>query len=326
MKNNSRFEWESCVCNICGRRNLESFLSDVSYWEFDIKFLVVRCKNCNLVFLNPRPAKRDIHYFYKSESYWGKDIKEVENEDDSSKEREAIYGPIYKIALKRKSGKILDIGAGIGLFLTKFKEKGWETEGVEYSRDAVNYASKHNKIMLKSGDFLDFDYEKQYFDLVTLNNSLEHLYNPLETLRKVNKVLKMDGALIITVPNIDSLGFKLFGKSWYPLQPPIHLYHFSPNTLEKILNNAGFRVIKVDHNFPTHSYFSLFESFRSIFKNRDTEIKTKRKQSRSLNGVKHKNYIKEAGIITGKIFAYTVSFIGSKTKHGESIIVYAKKS
>jgi len=322
MKTLSNIRWEIPKCNLCASNEFIVVFEGVRYWENDLSFRIVKCKKCNLVFLNPRPQKKYIKMFYKTDSYWGRDLISKKTLGNYQKEREKSYGKIYDL-IPDKKGKILDIGAGIGLFLSKFKEEGWDVEGVEYSKEASNYALIQFGIKIQSRDFLEKKIINK-FDVVTMNNVLEHLYKPLETLIKVNKTLKDDGFLIIAVPNLDSLGFKIFGKNWYPLQPPIHLYHFTPITINKMLKKAGF--VKINITYPNwkHNYFSLFESFRSVFTKRNS-TPVVIKAGGSSKKRQNMSFIKEAGIVSGRIFAHFFSFLGSKTKQGESIIIYAKK-
>lgn len=327
MLNKNTIKWENVNCNLCGGKNLIKFLDNVRYFENDIDFSLIKCKKCRLVFLNPRPTKEDIGKFYKSESYWGLDLKNKINKKSPSRERNKIYKPIYELIKDTNKKRILDIGAGIGLFLSEYKKRGWDIEGIEYSLDAVNFAKRNYGINLKPGDFLDIKSGENKYDYVVINNVLEHLHKPLETLMKANQILYENGKLIIAVPNIDSLGFKIFNKNWYPLQPPIHLYYFSPETIGKMLKKAGFRLEKISHSYPVHSYFSFFESYRSLLTGRNKKKQLTVGDINSPKANKKKiSLIRELVVLNGKIFAYTFSIIGSKIKRGENIIIYAKKS
>ena len=323
MKTLSNIKWEIPKCNLCASNEFIVVFEGVRYWENDLSFRIVKCRKCNLVFLNPRPQKEHINKFYKPKSYWGRDLSSRKTSDNYQKEREKSYGKIYDL-IPGKKGDILDIGAGIGLFLSKFKEEGWDVEGVEHSKDASNYALKQFGIKIQSGDFLEKKFTNK-FDVITMNNVLEHLYEPLETLTKVKKTLKDDGFLIIAVPNLNSLGFKIFGKNWYSLQPPIHLYHFTPITINEMLKKAGFVEINITYPNWEHNYFSLFESFRSVFTKRNS-TSVVIKAGRSSEKLKNKSLIKEVGVVSGRIFAHFFSILGSKTRQGESIIIYAKKN
>lgn len=316
-------KWEKPACNICKGNSFKKILTDIITWEHPGKFNIVKCNSCGLLFLSPRPVSNEIIKFYPKKSYWGKDITSSEGQNKYREDGEKAYAPLYSLILShKKEGKILDIGAGTGLFLAKFADKKWQVDGIEFSKDAVAYAKKTYAITLKTGDFLDYKFLEKSFDVVTLNNSLEHLYDPLGTLKQIYKILKDDGILLITVPNIESIGMKIFSANWYPLQPPRHLYHFSPSTISAALEKTGFSITEIKHSYWVHNYYSLFESFRFFFSPR---FRTKNYSGNSSNIYK-KNYpIKEIGKVFGRIFAFTFSLIEPFFKKGETIIVYAQK-
>lgn len=331
MTDNKQIEWEEAACDFCKGKNLRILLKDVGYWEHDYKFNVVRCSRCGLTFLLPRPKSKYISGFYKSENYWGDDVNAKSRKFDIEHERERIFSPVYKLIDQRK-GRILDIGSGTGLFLTKFKEDEWAIDGVEFSKDAATYAKKAYGITTKIGDFLALSsmFKQNSFDYAVINNVLEHLYKPYETLRAIHGVLKTSGKLIIVVPNIDSLGFKLFKKNWYPLQPPIHLYYFDQKTLRKMLSESGFRINTVSYSYYLHNYFAIFESFRSlltgrnyssnktkiIFEEKDTKLRTK------ITSV----FLKKLAVICIKFLSFLFVRIGSVLGRGEYILLVATKT
>lgn len=325
MMQKNDIRWEKIKkCPLCKSKQLKSYLRNVRYWENDIDFNFDRCKKCGFIFVNPRPDKKSISTFYKSESYWGINIK---NNKKPKVDVNKVYGPIYRMIKNEKRSSIFDLGAGTGLFLLKFKKKRWKIDGIEYSLDAVKFAKKVYQIDIKQGDFLDIHIKDVEFGYVVLNNVLEHLHKPLETLIKVRKMISDDGVLIIAVPNIDSLGYKIYKKNWYPLQPPIHLNQFNPKTIDHILKSAGFKIVKISHKYPEHAYFGLFESYRSLFSGRNkkkSEIVVDRLESAENNN--KANYIKEAGIFSGKIISHIIANLGYVFRKGENIIVYAEKA
>ena len=253
--------WETPICNLCFSRNYQIIWDNMTYWEYKGLFRIVKCKNCNLVFLSPRPPLNEIDSYYVQENYFG--IKSTKIDKKTLfRERDKIYKTVYASLLKNKKGRILDIGAGTGQFLSKFKELGWRVEGIELTNEGVRFAKKAFDIRLKKGDFFHFSYPKQSFDVITLNGALEHMYEPLAVLKKSYELLKKGGVVYFSVPNVDSLGNKLFGKNWFPWQPPRHLYHFSPITAEKMLKKAGFKDIKVKHDYWLQNQYILFQSLR----------------------------------------------------------------
>lgn len=317
--------WETPVCNLCGSDKSKILWDKVIMWEYAGIFRIVQCIACGLAYVSPRPPQRSIGNFYPKEGYWGHDLTKKVTPNNWKNERTQAYGFLYNRILTLKTkGAIFDLGAGTGMFLTRFKELGWDTEGIELSKDAVVFAQKAYGIRLKCGDFLDFPFSSHRFDVVTLNNALEHLYDPKKTLQKVHNVLKDDGIVVVTVPNIKSLGAMIFGKHWYALQPPRHLYQFSPSTLSAMLSSLGFKTIEIQHNYRIHNYHSLFESFRMLF--------SPRFKKKSGGGLSEKKYQKrfsifvEGGKIFATLFASVLAFFEPFLKRGEVITLYAKKN
>ena len=250
-------------CNLCGSKKYNVVYDNMTYWEYPGVFREVACAECGLVFLHPRPKLQFIGRYYESDNYFGRDISAQDTRENDGEIRNTAYGPAYDaIFSKKKKGSILDIGAGTGLFLSLFKEKGWKIDGIELTPDAVAYAKKAYGVKLRQGDFFDFSFPEESFDVVTLNGALEHMYDPYGTLLQARKYLKKNGMVVFSVPNVASLGRALFGRNWFPWQPPRHLYHLSPTTARKILEKAGFRDIHVNTNYYVQNRYILFQSLR----------------------------------------------------------------
>lgn len=306
-------------CNNCGSKNTSLFLQDTVSPEYYERFDLIKCKHCKLISIKNFPKDKVLSKYYSSTNYWG-EIPEFEKP----------YGYLFKIIESRikKPGVMLDIGAGTGLFLKYFKEKRWQVSGVEFSKNAVKIAKNKFDIGLKTGDFLDFKFKNNYFDVVTLNNVLEHLRSPNKTLGVVYKVLKKSGILVVTVPNINSLGFKIFKKNWYGLDVPRHLFHFSTESLSKMIKENGFDVLKIEHAFLYHNKAVLFESFRNATSPR---IKTERKtKGVASNDFGKTNFVYE---IFKNLVVYFAKFVfgliansESLLKHGEVITLIAIKN
>lgn len=141
----------------------------------------------------------------------------------------------------RLGGRVLEIGCSNGVFLDLFKEKKYETWGVEPSESAKIAGKKGHKII--RGFFESVSLPTGFFDLVIINHTLEHMDNPVEVLKKVHKVLKKDGVVFVDVPNFGSLSSKILGKRWPYLLPEEHKHQFTKESLTNLLINSGFKVI-----------------------------------------------------------------------------------
>ncbi len=149
----------------------------------------------------------------------------------------------YKIIKKftTEKGKVLDIGCSNGVFLDIYKEKGWETFGVEPSASGKIAAKKGHKITRSY--FEKASFPKNYFDLVIMNHTLEHVADADFVLKKIYGILKRGGVLFVDVPNAGSLGSKVLGNKWPYKLPLEHNYQFTKNTLLEKIKSAKFAVL-----------------------------------------------------------------------------------
>lgn len=232
---------EHVKCDLCGSDDASLLFAarDINLSKKGL-FNIVRCKKCGLVYVNPRPTKQEIGKFYP-DTYFPCPADAREAMDKYQYER---LGKIKKI---KKTGKILDVGCGAGYFLAVAKENGWDTRGVEVSKIAADYAKKKFSLDIFVGELRNATCPDEYFDVVTLWHVLAHLPNPSETLAEVNRVLKKNGLLVLTVPNISGFQAKIFKEFWFHLDVPRHLYFFEPNTLKQMLRKNGFKILKVNH-------------------------------------------------------------------------------
>jgi SAM-dependent methyltransferase len=160
-----------------------------------------------------------------------------------------FYPMFHNIFMKRfnlvnryvKKGRVLDIGCSIGIFLDIFQGAGWETWGVEPSKSANRAMQRGHKIFRKY--FEKANLPRNYFDLIVLNHTLEHLDDPVEILSKVNCLLKKKGIVFVDVPNAGGIGARILGKRWPFLAPNEHKHQFTRQSLEKVFRKANFKIL-----------------------------------------------------------------------------------
>jgi SAM-dependent methyltransferase len=143
--------------------------------------------------------------------------------------------------------RVLDIGCGGGRFLAHLAASGWECHGTELTARTAARAAEYPGIRLRTGPLTTEAYPAGYFDVISLWHVLEHLPDPDRTLRDCRRWLAPDGVLTLAVPNFDSWQARLFRGDWFHLDPPFHLFHFSPRSLETCLEANGFRATEVRH-------------------------------------------------------------------------------
>lgn len=255
-------EYEYVNCNICGK--------DTSYLLFRGKdrefglggeFTWVKCQNCGLVYLNPRPTMQAILQYYP-ETYTPHTYTGNAGERGGYRKKsffKKLIRPIYDVYLHflvpkdlwslddLPIGKVIDIGCGGGAYLNMLRHKGWEAFGVDIHPKAISIARRLG-LNVFEGQICQSDFISNFFDVVVMKNSLEHMHSPLHTLKEVYRVLKDDGILIIETPNIASLEARLFRTFWHELDTPRHLYLFTPATLKILMSKAGFDVVKTAYD------------------------------------------------------------------------------
>jgi len=225
-------------CNSCGGQlvpRLEGVRDPQSLEAFDIH----SCSSCGLGHTTPIPEDLGAYY---GEAYYGKRHSFTDRYCLARRMR------ILSAATSRK-GSLLDIGCGDGNFLAAAIEDGWEGMGTDIGAAAEN-ARKAGLDVHGSVDEVRArraERGKSSFDAVTMWHTLEHFTDPKGTLESARSVLANDGTLIVAVPDAEGLQASVFKESWFHLDVPRHLYHFSRSALESLLGRAGFTVRKWHH-------------------------------------------------------------------------------
>lgn len=210
-------------------------------------FTIVECRRCGFRFTNPRPKEKYIYKYYQSKNYIS-----------HSSTKKGLINKVYhlvrfyqfykkkkviKISSNIKKGRILDIGCGAGDFLKYMASSGWDVDGVETDKGARIIAEK--KIGRKIEEKIDVLSEENKYDVISMWHVLEHVYNVEKYLKKVNKLLKNNGVLIVGVPNCASYDAKKYKGNWVAYDLPIHLSHFRKNNIEALAKKSNFKLKEI---------------------------------------------------------------------------------
>jgi 2-polyprenyl-3-methyl-5-hydroxy-6-metoxy-1,4-benzoquinol methylase len=141
-------------------------------------------------------------------------------------------------------GRLLDVGCGAGRYLSEMRDLGWSVKGVESDPVAARQATQRG-LDIFCGTLHDARLQDDSFDVVVLTQVIEHLPNPVETLKECTRILKSKGHVVIVTPNSSSLTHRLFGRNWRGLEPPRHLHIFSPPSISRLLVDAGLRRVRI---------------------------------------------------------------------------------
>jgi SAM-dependent methyltransferase len=145
----------------------------------------------------------------------------------------------FSIKPARPDATMLDFGCGSGAFLSKMRNLGWNVTGVDFSSHAVE-TTKSLGIEAYQGGFEHSAIAGRKFDVITMRQVLEHLHDPLGALKAARSLLNADGILSVSVPNLKSFAYRVFGEHWTGIDFPRHLTFFTPDTLCGLLQKAGF--------------------------------------------------------------------------------------
>ncbi|MBT3367963.1 MAG: class I SAM-dependent methyltransferase [Nitrospina sp.] len=214
---------------------------------------VVQCADCGLMRTNPRPTPETMGFYYPDNygPYKGTRVNPNLKDDGSlSFWRRWVKG-IFRFNTTRLPGlqpsRVLEIGCASGAFLDKMSHKGWQVEGLEFSKTAAQSARSLG-FSVHTGSLETAPDPKYLFDLVVGWMVLEHLHDPVSALQKLHRWVEPHGWLVLSVPNAGSLEFKIFRDRWYALHLPNHLYHYTPDSLSKICEAGGWKIVKIFHH------------------------------------------------------------------------------
>ena len=242
----------SPVCCICGSPGVrvysgvrDKLFGAPGEWSFS------RCSNanCRLLWLDPRPLEDDIHEAYST--YYTHALpggrRGLKARLLSTFLRMLTRSVLFVSGLRRQDqdisdmhlcelrpGRLLDIGCGDGRFLHRMKERGWSVTGLDFDQQAARAAKEKYDIEVNVCTLEEMGYPENSFDAVTMNHVIEHVFDPVATLREVCRILKPGGMVVAVTPNADCLGLRIYGSNWRGLEPPGIFKYFHPRPWRRL--------------------------------------------------------------------------------------------
>lgn len=198
---------------------------------------IVQCRQCGLVYTNPRHDKQDILDTYEAVQ----DPLYVEEREGRVLTFERHLQPLERVTGPPNDRLLLDVGCYTGVFVEIAERHGWEAWGVEPSRWAVEQAQARG-LMVIQGSLMTTSLPEACFDVVTLWDVIEHLTDPRDALQQAHRLLKPDGLVVVHTIDIESPFARLMGVRW-PWLMEMHLYYFSRHSLRMMLEQCGFQVL-----------------------------------------------------------------------------------
>ncbi len=235
---------ESCSCPLCSSAEFTNIYKERG------NLGIVRCKNCDLIYTNPRAKDAEKNYFGDTDVYLQEARLIFNGKKPHHRDKNYFY-EVEEIKKIKPSGTLLDIGTNMGFFLRIAKQGGFEVTGVEPSPALAKIASEKFGLKIVNSYFNSSDFLPKSYDVITMIDVFEHVTNPKELLSHAHKVLKDDGILCIKVPNgnynvVKMKLAKMLGRegSHDLFDSCEHVVHYSIDTMKKMVDQMGFKVKK----------------------------------------------------------------------------------
>ena len=223
--------------------NTNHFLNVKDYSVSQETFELLYDDELDMLITHPQPSLEKLPSYYESVDY-------ISHTDGNKSLFEKTYQFVKSIALKNKlklinsqssKGRILDIGAGVGDFLSVCKSDGWQTIGIEPSDKAKAIAINKGVSFVENLSEL----ESNSFDVITMWHVLEHVPDLENQIKELKRLIKPTGTVIIAVPNFKSYDASYYSNFWAAYDVPIHLWHFSKTSIQKLFAKEKLELVKV---------------------------------------------------------------------------------
>lgn len=251
------------LCPVCNAAAIHPVLQVKDYTVTGEEFSVYECADCLLRFTQDVPDSDHVSPYYKAESY-------ISHTNTSRGFINRLYHFVRRktIVKKRKlierttglkRGNILDVGSGIGSFIHEMKQHGWTATGIEPDADARKVSRDTYSLELAEASQF-YQLPVGHFDAITLWHVLEHVHDLSKYVQQLKSVLKDNGRIFIAVPNYTSGDARLYQQYWAAYDVPRHLYHFSPRSIVKLMEQNGLDVLDYKPMWYDSFYISLLSS------------------------------------------------------------------
>lgn len=232
-------------CPVCNSTQIDPLLTVKDHSVSKEEFVVWQCRDCSLRFTQDVPDEDNIGPYYQSPDY-------ISHSNTDKGLLNRLYQRVRKYTLQQKrslivsytkeQGRVLDIGAGIGAFLSVMKESGWVTKGIEPDVGARKNAEQLFGVNIDEPSML-FSLQKGHYDAITLWHVLEHVHQLHPYMERLRDLLSPNGKIFIAVPNYTAVDSEAYRNYWAAYDVPRHLYHFSPRSIERLVHQHGLKVV-----------------------------------------------------------------------------------
>jgi SAM-dependent methyltransferase len=239
-------------CELCGsksmhllhRGNIDDRIED-RFSQYAFYDDMYRCAACGLIVEQRIRSEAEIKQLLAREVYLDEAIGQL-NVAEKHHQFNQLIGLMQRHA-DLSQARILDIGANTGVFLSMLRRYTPNLMGIEPSEEAARFARESFALDVRAAVIADADLAADRFDMITGWDVIEHLTEPLSDLRRLHQAARSGGLLFLTTHDIGSILARLTGPA-YPMYMYQHFYHFTPTTLRRAVEIAGFDFVAV-HRF-----------------------------------------------------------------------------
>ncbi len=247
-------------CELCGNpSSRELYTAKDRLRNSDAAFQIAVCAGCGVLRTLPEMGEAELGEYY-TDNYWGAQNEPAQKWIESSQsDKIAFLNRCQSVG-----GNILDVGCGSGFFLRALKGDQWIRYGVEISAEAAAAAAQRiGQENIFRGTLLRVTLPEHFFDVITFWSSLEHTNEPRANLLRARQTIKVGGILIVQVPNAASYQAQWFKGDWVALDAPRHRYHFTSETLSRLLTQTGFELVRCTYFSKAHNAHALRQSLKA---------------------------------------------------------------
>ena len=228
-------------------------------------FNIYSCRKCSFQFEVEILSSDELDKYYEIDAEQMDDLTYIDK--GNVENLNYYYKRLSKLINEKLSvGKILDVGCNGGYFLDCME--GWERHGVELVNSQATKAKEKYGDNIFNGAFEDYKFSDQYFDVITLQDVLDHMPDPIECLERCKHLLRPDGLIVVKVHNISCLFSKLSGSKFYAICPPVHLGYYNKKSLSVALHKVGLKFDR--YMFLPHLMYLKTIPYRLSRQNKDS--------------------------------------------------------
>jgi 2-polyprenyl-3-methyl-5-hydroxy-6-metoxy-1,4-benzoquinol methylase len=238
--------FEQSPCELCGHdeRVLVAKHTDL-FLGGQTVFSMQRCLHCGAIYQHPRPSYAKMAEYYPSDY--------VAYTPGLHKESRLArffreYGLKKRWRLIERyvgNGRLLDVGSATGDFLSVMRSQpNWKLVGIEPIHSAVVRSRNEVGVDVVEGLLNDVPFSHESFDVITMWDVIEHVYDPVAVIKQAANLLRPGGILVINQPNLGSIDRRLFGTAWAGYDLPRHLYLFPADLLRSTMEKVGLEEIE----------------------------------------------------------------------------------